>query len=235
MIGLFGVSSGSAAVKPAKLPLLLEKVEAKYTAAKTMKADFTQKNDSAILQKSTVSTGKLSAKRPGKVRWETLEPDKNLLVSNGQKFWFYQHPMFEDERGQVIVSKSSSTVPPLANALLAGSFSMVRQMKIDQKTPSRFALIPNKKGTAGTVILAEIEIRLADKLIEKVILEHKGGNHTEMTLTNIQLGDDIPDSMFTFVAPANTDEVDPAKERSTLHSPSKSPVPNRALPAVRTP
>lgn len=202
------------AIKPARLPKLLEEVEAKYTAAKTLKADFVQKNESAILQKTKTSSGKLMAKRPGKVRWETLEPadDKNQLISDGKRFWLYTPPMFEDEHGTVLVSDSSTTVPPLANALLSGSFSMARQMKIDQKSPSRFALVPNKKGSAGTVKRAEIEIRVADHLIEKVILEHEGGNRSEVTLSAIQLGEELPESTFQFVKPPNTDETNPAKD-----------------------
>jgi outer membrane lipoprotein carrier protein len=201
-----------AAVKPARLPKLLEEVEAKYTAAKTLKADFVQKNESIILQKTKTSNGKLFAKRPGKVRWETTDPEKNLLVSDGKQFWFYTPPMFEDERGQVILSKSSTTVPPLANALLSGSFSMARQMKIDQKSPSKFALIPTKKGSAGTVVRAEIEVHPEKKLIEKVILEHAGGNKSEVLLSGIQLGDALEDTLFSFKIPPNTDQVNPAKE-----------------------
>ena len=234
LIFLVPVSVG-AGVKGPKLPQLLEDVEAKYTAAKTLRADFSQKNDSAIMQRTTVSSGILLAKRPGKVRWETTQPDRNVLVSDGRRFWFYRPPMFDDERGQVIVSKSSTTVPPLANALLSGSFSMAREMKIDQKSPSRFALIPTRKGSAGTVVRAEIEIKLPEKIIEKVVLEHAGGNRSEIKLSGILLGEEIEDTTFIFVAPPNTDEEDIGKETTTLRSPSKSPLPSREHQAKRKP
>src|SRR5690606_34882256 len=110
------------------------------------------------------SEGILQAKRPDKVRWETVSPDPNLLVSDGSRFWFYTPPLEEGERGQVMIRKSNEIQSQLATALLSGSFSVAKNMKIQAKGPSRFELIP-KPGSAGTVTRAEIQVDPQEKLI----------------------------------------------------------------------
>jgi outer membrane lipoprotein carrier protein len=190
-----------------KLPALLQEVEAKYTKAETLMAEFSQVNEVTALKQKKTSSGVLVVKRPNKMRWETLKPDPNILVSDGKKFWYYTPPFDEEERGQLIERKSSEVQSRLANALLSGSFSIARDMKIRKKAATRYELLP-KKGTAGTVIRAEIEVDPEKKLIEKVTLEHQGGNRSEITLNNIELGKKLEDGMFRFEAPPNTDRVE---------------------------
>lgn len=188
------------------LPALLQEVEAKYTKAATLQAEFAQINESAALKTKKSTSGLIRVKRPDKLRWETLKPDMSLLVSDGRKFWFYTPPFDEDEHGQVIERKSAETNSKLANALLSGRFSAARDMKIKQEGKSRFLLTP-KRGSAGSVSRASIDIDPDKKLIEKVILEHQGGNRSEITLSKIELGNSMDDDMFVFTAPPNTDKV----------------------------
>jgi outer membrane lipoprotein carrier protein len=193
--------------KTANLPPVLQEVEAKYGQAETLQANFSQVNDVAALKTKKISSGVIMVKRPDKLRWETLKPDMNLLVSDGRHFWFYTPPFDEGEHGQVIEKPSSQINSKLANALLSGRFSVAREMKIEQESPSRVRLIP-KPRTAGTVVRAEIEIDPVQKIIEKVTLEHKGGNRSEITLSKIELGKAIGDEAFLFTPPPNTDKVE---------------------------
>jgi outer membrane lipoprotein carrier protein len=171
-----------------------------------MEAEFTQVNDVAALKTKKTSSGVILVKRPNKLRWETHRPDMSILVSDGIHFWFYTPPFDEGEHGQVIERRSSEVQSRLANALLSGSFSIAREMKIKQESPSKFSLTP-RTGTAGTVKRAEIEIDPALKIIQKVILEHRGGNRSEITLSKIILGKPIGDEIFVFIPPPNTDRV----------------------------
>src|SRR5690606_10701316 len=137
-----------------KLPPLLVEVEAKYSAAATLEADFKQVNEISSLGRKKTSSGILWLKRPDKFRWQTNEPDPNLLVSDGKQFWFYTPPFDEGENGQVIVRKSSEVQTDLARALLAGSFSAASDVTISPKGDNRFVVVP-EPGTAGSVKEAE--------------------------------------------------------------------------------
>ena len=201
------------AIKVSKktLPQLLSDVEAKYTKATTLTADFSQVTEDAVLVKKKKSSGRIFIKRPSKVRWETAQPDQNLLVSDGTKFWYYTPPFDTGERGQVIEKRTSDIQSRLANSLLSGAFSMNRDMAIQQKSPSSFVLTP-KAGTAGTVLQATVEIDPIEKLIRKVTLNHRGGNRAEISLTQIQLGQTLEEDLFTFKTPPNTDILDELKK-----------------------
>jgi outer membrane lipoprotein carrier protein len=204
-------SAGTTPRRPAKspshLPAVLQELEKKYTQAGTLQAEFSQVNEVAALKTTKTSSGMIMIKRPDKLRWETLKPDMNLLVSDGRHFWFYTPPFDEGEHGQVIEKRSSEINSKLANALLSGRFSVANDMKIRQESPSTFLLVP-KPGTAGTVKRARIQIDPTRGLIQKVILEHNGGNRSEITLSKIKLGGKIGDDAFVFEAPPNTDKVE---------------------------
>ena len=188
------------------LPKTLLEIEKKYAASLTISAHFSQADDNKTLGRRKVSGGKIFVKRPGKIRWETETPDSNLLVSNGKTFWFYTPPFDEGESGQLIERKSSEVQSQLATALLSGDFSKVAGIKVQQTSASTFQIKP-KPGTAGTVIQAEITLDLGQNLIQKVSLQHRGGNRSEIALSQIQLGKPLADELFVFKAPPNTDRV----------------------------
>ena len=191
------------------LPPVLKEIETKYAAAGSIEAHFEQVTESVHLKQKKRSSGTITIKVPDKIRWETTQPDKNLLVSDGKRFWFYTPPFDADEPGQVIERKGGDVRSQLARALMTGSFSAAQQkngMKIIRLSPSEYTLLP-KKGSAGSVKQAAIEVDLQEKLIRKVTLLHSDGNTAEISLSRIQLGKPVSDESFVFSPPPNTDVV----------------------------
>lgn len=192
------------------LPPLLREVEAKYSQAQTLTADFTETSQVAALKQTKKSSGSLQFKRPGKVHWETKTPDKNLLIGDGKKFWYYTPPFDPTDSGQYMEKDASKVQTKLAQVLLSASFSSdaaMRAMQIKQVSPTEFALIP-RKGTAGSVREARIKIDPAQKLITEVDLTHRGGNKSQIVLSKIELGKPLDESLFHFTPPPNTEKID---------------------------
>lgn len=198
----------SSFVEAAPLPKLLRSVETKYARASTLSASFTQTTENPELGQKKVSSGKIYVKRPSEFRWETEKPDANLLVSNGKKVWYYTPPFEAGENGQFVERNYSEVQTRLLNALLSGSFSVTRDMKIRPSGKENFILTP-KKGTAGSVTQATIHVDPTTQLIQKVVLAHRGGNKTEIQLTQIQLGEKLKDDLFSFTPPPHTDRINP--------------------------
>jgi outer membrane lipoprotein carrier protein len=217
LASLAGVAHAAApAAKPAArakavpLPQLLQEVEAKYAKSQSLVAKFNQVVVSAISKQKQTSSGVLMFKRPNRIRWETIAPDKSLFVSNGKTAWYYTPPFDpddKDERGEYRETPASNVQTKLANALLSGTFSVARDMAIKQESALRFSLTPRKKG-AGSVQRAEIEIDPKTELISKVLIEHRGGNTTEISLSEIGLGKTVADDLFSFTPPTDADRVD---------------------------
>ncbi len=201
---------GSAQTAPGKksgsisVPEELLEIEKRYVAAKTLEANFAQRDEVKLTGAKKQSSGILMIRHPNQFRWETLSPDKNLLVSDGRKFWFYTPPFEAGERGQVIERKTTEVQSELANYLLAGAFSKLRGVTLKKLSPTRFQLIPSA-GIAGSVKNAVIEINADEKTIQKLELEHSGGNKTEIVLSKVKLGGPLADAFFKFVTPPDTD------------------------------
>lgn len=195
----------------APLPLILQEIEKKYSQAGTVKAEFVQDTLNTLTARRKVTSGKIFAKRPSKVRWETLKPEASYFVSDGVKSWYYVPPFDATEPGQLIEKKAAETQSKLANALLAGSFSTVKGLKVQQKSSDSFLLIP-KKGTAGTVQEALVHLDVPKKLIKKISLLHRGGNRADITLEGVELGAKLGNELFVFVPPQNTQRVEEGEE-----------------------
>ncbi len=192
---------------PKKLPKLLQEVESKYRNSGTVIADFAQTNFNKITSQTTESKGKLFIKRPSKVRWETFSPDPNLLIGDGKMFWYYTPPFDKDEKGQVIEKPASQVQSQLASSLLSGTFLVDQGMNVETKDARTFILTP-KREQSGGVARATIQVDPKKKLIHQVILEHLGGNRTDIILTNIQLGKTVNNDLFVFTPPPNTERVE---------------------------
>jgi outer membrane lipoprotein carrier protein len=190
----------------AVLPQELVEVEKTYLKAKTLEADFTQKDEVKMTGSKKESSGVLMIRHPNQFRWETLRPDKNLLVTDGRKFWFYTPPFEAGERGQVIEKKTTEVQSELANAVLAGSFSKIRGVEIQKLSPTKFRLVP-AEGVAGSVKTAEIDLDPVKGIVQRLQLEHVGGNRTEISLANVKLSGKLNDQYFKFTTPPGTDVV----------------------------
>lgn len=201
-----------AAVSPAgkaamKLPPLLLEVQSQYQKSTGIEAQFDQITDIRATKQVKKAKGRIWIKRPNKLRWETLEPDPNILVSDGKTFWFYTPPFDKDERGQVIVKKTAQVQTQFLNALLSGSFDFDKNAtSVETRSANVFLLRP-KAGTAGDVQIAQITVDQAKHTISEVLLTHTSGNRTEIKLREINLHPKLEDALFRFTPDRNTDKI----------------------------
>ncbi|MBS1959109.1 MAG: outer membrane lipoprotein chaperone LolA [Bdellovibrionales bacterium] len=191
---------------PVAIPPLLAKVQAEYKKSAGLEATFNQLIDVKSTRQVKKAQGKIWIKRPNKLRWETINPDPNILVSDGKTFWFYSPPFEKGERGQVIIKKTAQVQTQFLNMLLSGSFEFGGKTTIVEKTKNSFILTP-KNGTAGDVKTAEVVINEASHKIEEVILTHTSGNKTDIKLQEIKLQPKLDDKMFQFRPDKNTDRI----------------------------
>ncbi len=191
----------------ASLPVLLEQVQKEYQKSAGIEAEFDQLTQIKSTKSKKKAEGKIWIKHPNKLRWETISPDQNILVSDGKSFWFYTPPFEKGDRGQVIIKKTAQVQTQFLNALLSGSFDFSKtKTQIETKAPNVFLLKPSAN-TAGDVKTAEVTINETSKKIEKVVLVHLSGNETSIQLKQIKLLQKLSDSLFQFVPDRNTDQI----------------------------
>lgn len=201
------LSTAVCAQAQAALPVLLEQVQKEYKKSAGIEAEYDQVTSIKSTKTEKKSQGKIWIKHPNKLRWETISPDQNILISDGKFFWFYTPPFEKGDRGQVIIKKSAQVQTRFLNALLSGSFDFSgSKTTIQKKTETVFLLSPSVD-EAGDVKTAEVMINPQTRKIEKVALVHTSGNETTIELKEIKLVKKLADSLFQFVPDRNTDQI----------------------------
>jgi outer membrane lipoprotein carrier protein len=64
-------------------------VQAAYDRIHDFSADFTQDYTTTVLKRKTSESGKVQVKKPGKMRWDYLVPEKKALVSDGSRIYWH--------------------------------------------------------------------------------------------------------------------------------------------------
>jgi outer membrane lipoprotein carrier protein len=191
----------------AMLPPALERVQVQYKKSAGLEAQFTQVTEIQATKQKKTAQGRIWIKHPNQLRWETISPDPNILVSDGKTFWFYTPPFEKGDRGQVLIKKTAQVQTQFLNALLSGSFDFGKsETKIEEVSTTEFLLKP-KPGSAGDVLSAQVKIGLESHKIEEVAIQHTTGNKTQIKLQQIKLPAKLDEKLFRFVPDRNTDKL----------------------------
>ncbi len=181
----------------------LQRMQEKYKTKQTLTADFTQIQKNKLLGTAYKSSGKIFIKRPRFFLWETLDPEKSKLISDGKTVWYYTPSMHAGEKAQVLIQKNMDSQSQVAFVILSGQQDLQKTFSIQQKEPFSYMLKPLK--LQGDIAAVELFIEKSTFLIYKVVLHMKTGKQTELLLTNIELGTPLLDSFFEFKIPPNTE------------------------------
>lgn len=101
---------------------LASALQLKYDTVRDFSADFEHVYTGGILRKQLTERGRMLIKKPGKMRWEYIAPEKKTFVSDGVKLYSY---IPADK--QVVVTSvpqgSQATTPAM---FLAGQGNLIR-------------------------------------------------------------------------------------------------------------
>lgn len=158
------------------------------------------------------ASGQLQAMRPGKVRWSTLPPMEQLVVSDSETLWIY-----DPDLEQVTIRSFDQDLSKTPAALFIGNLDALEQTyKIYQEeikgestpteqsvTLSQFILIPRNKENLYTKIVlgftgnTPVSMSLWDTLEQK----------THIVFVDLQLNQPIAPEAFYFTPPEGTDII----------------------------
>src|SRR5262245_4589033 len=119
-----------AAAPPAAGPRLdvqavVGKMQKRYDEAADFKARFTQTLTSATLKRTTNSSGQVTFKKPGRMRWDYEKPDKSSYITDGGVLWLY-----EPDDKQAFKQDLKSSQLPSALAFLLGKGKLASEFDI---------------------------------------------------------------------------------------------------------
>ena len=183
---------------------LASALQRRYQGIRDFSADFVQTYRGGVLRTQSREQGTVAIKKPGRMRWIYVKPERKEFVSDGTKIYSY---IPQDK--QVIVS----TVPPDDNAatpalFLAGKGDIVRDFKASAAEPA----VPGTTGLKLTPRRSDPEfeyliISVDPKTLQMRALttrDHQGGQ-SAIIFTNLKENTGISDKEFAFRVPKGVD------------------------------
>jgi outer membrane lipoprotein carrier protein len=167
-------------------------------------ADFYQVSTVKAMDISDEATGKMYVRHPGKMRWEYIKPDRQLIVTNGERLWVYR-----PDDNQVMIGQAPTF---FGDGKGAGFLSDIRQLR------KKFHIMPaaNDDPRYHALKLKPLEASIdldtiylyaskSDFVVERVVTLNVYGDETRIDLINSRF-DVIPSNdLFTFTIPEGTD------------------------------
>src|SRR5882757_6349755 len=171
-------------------------VDKKYNSLQTFKAEFTEIYSGAGVARQ--ESGTLSLKRPGRMRWDYLQPTQKLFVSDGKIAFFYVPG--ERQARKTEVKKLDDLRSPLR--YLLGKTKL--QKEFDNLTVADAV----RSKTAGNIVLSGVPKHMADRVnkvlfeitpqsqIERIVIEEVDGATTEFQFSNMVENVNMPEQQF---------------------------------------
>ncbi len=178
----------------------LAKIQQQYETIRSFQAEFTQELRVAASRESEEREGLLFYQHPGRIRWETVSPEKELLVVGPEVVWNY----FEEE--EVAYSYAAEDVLGSATVLriLSG------QARLDEDFVTEEDLIENDtlrvirlrpRNPEPSLVEATVWIDPDTFLLHSILALDFYGNTNQVTLNNLQLNLDLDPELFEFTPP----------------------------------
>jgi outer membrane lipoprotein carrier protein len=182
---------------------LLERLESRQAAATDIVARFVQSYRSGLMGREVVESGRVTIKRPGRMRWEYQKPEKKLFVSDGHTFYFY---VPEDK--QVIVQEQDNK-RSLAGRLLTGAGGLLDEFEATLDEPLeegvyRVRLVPRHED--ADLERAFVDVEPTGRL-RGVEIEDVQGNTTHFQFEDIREDTGASDRLFHFEVPPGVEVI----------------------------
>jgi len=188
----------------ADLGTVLRAVERRYNRAATLESEFVQRH-LVNGRPRRAESGRLMLRKPGRMRWEYVQPPGKLFVCDGKWVWFYSPAAGQVERARL--KEADDFRAPLAFLLGKLEFRKL------------FGTLEAAATHEGTEIRAwpkshrahytRVDFTIGrDFQIQRLVISSVDGTAMEFLFANEQLNRPVPESAFRFEAPPGVPVID---------------------------
>lgn len=181
---------------------VLAGVESRYAPA-GFSARFFQESTLKAMAITDSAGGQIYVKRPGKMRWEYDHPEKQVIITDGQKLWIYR-----PEENQVIIGKAPSF---FGDGKGAGFLSDMRQIRdefdivLEKTEPQHYVLELTPRRQSPDIARISLSVAREDFAIDSIATYNAYGDETRITLSDLRFQENPADSLFRFEVPEGAD------------------------------
>ncbi len=169
-------------------------------ATHTFSAEFEQVTLDEDGRSGRPMSGRFLLSKPGRFRWDYLQPYQQQIVSNGEKIWFY-----DADLEQVTVKPLGNTIGSTPALLLTGQVDLDHDFLVDAQGGNGnvrwVRLVPRSQDSS----FRHIKLELNKDRLRGMELADSFGQVTRITFYNSRINVPIEASIFEFVAPDGAD------------------------------
>jgi outer membrane lipoprotein carrier protein len=199
---------------PGKLAVgaIVEKMQKNYDQAKDYRARFSQKYTNLAFNRTKVSTGVVSFKKPGKMRWDYDQPEKKMFLSTGKVLWLY-----EPEDKQAFRQELKQSQLPAALSFLLGKgkladefeISLVTDIPYGRAEDYRLSLKPKQPQATYKSIYFIVDP--GSFFVSESVLVNAAGDVNDISFSDLKVNTRLTDADFNWTKPADVKVIDTAK------------------------
>ncbi len=208
--------AGAAELSPLGVARRLQET---YDKTRTMTADFHQLTTVQMSRREREASGTVIIAKPGRIRWDYLKPDRQVLVSDAKTIRMYfaksaqmiVRPVSEYLNSDVTYSFFAGTGNILKDfEILPGDDRYCRQENEEQQESSPASdycikLVP--KEIHPQVDFLHVWVDRQTFLINRLQIVDQFGSITYLIFSHIKVNEKIPASAFEFTPPPGTEII----------------------------
>ncbi len=177
-----------------------QRVQGYYEKTKDLEASFVQTYTYSAAGRSQTSRGTLRVKKPGKLRWDYVDPAKKTIVVNGSRLVQY-----EPEENQAYVDEHfDASAMSAAVTFLLGKGKLEREFGLSAEAGGRLVLTPRKADArVERVVLTVSE---SGEVTDTRVVDGSG-NVNEIAFQNLRRNVGLKDDVFVLDLPKDVHRV----------------------------
>ena len=168
----------------------------------TLTAEFSQEVVNRDLDLVEAATGYVVLEKPGRFRWDYLEPFERVIVADGERVWLY-----EADLEQVTVRRLDAGLGETPAALLTGSVDVLERFEFLGSEADGEVLWVNLGPLSDDADFDSVRLAFAGALLTRLELHDRLGQTTRLAFANVEQGVVVPDDVFVFDPPDGVDVI----------------------------
>lgn len=194
---------------------IAQKLQNTYENAKNVVADFNQSTAIKFSSRVRQGSGTMIFSRPGRMRWDYLVPDYQVLVSDGETI-----SMYFEKNNQMIVSDAREYLQSdVTYSFFAGTGDILKEFEVSEPdfvntTEESFLIKLTPKTSHPHVSSIHAWVTHDTFLIKHLQIVDHFETVTDLFFENVQIDSSqygsraITDNIFVFKPPANTEIIE---------------------------
>jgi outer membrane lipoprotein carrier protein len=185
------------------LEKIIQGVEKRYDVS-SFSATFDQESTLKAMEITDTGNGRITVKRPWKMKWEYESPEKQIYVTDGTDMWIYR-----PEDNQVQIGKAKSFFTGVVRAVFLLDMEQIKKYfsiaLIIREDPMVYTLKLLPKEEIADVSEMYLSVSKKTYDVVKIAKYNASGDEVTYTLSDFKFNGSYPDSLFRLKIPEGAD------------------------------